>query len=201
MRITGGRLCGRRVRVPRVAGVRPTQDRVREAMFSSLAARLDGASFLDLFAGSGVVGLEAWSRGAESVSWVERNARVLKQLKDNVREFCGTDSGVFRGSALGFVNRCAPRQPFDIVFADPPYGSSTGPVSLRGGGKDSDIEAIMLTVARRQLLAEDGIFVLELATEENFAEPAGWRVIDDRKYGRTKLRLFTLQPDDLEDGK
>lgn len=187
--------------MPRVADVRPTQDRVREAMFSSLAARLDGAGFLDLFAGSGVVGLEAWSRGAESVCWVERNARVLKQLKDNVRELCGSDSGVFRSSALGFVGRCLPGRTFDIIFADPPYGSSAGTASSRGSEKDSDVEAIMLTVARRQLLAENGIFVLELAAEENFSEPGGWRAIDDRKYGRTRLRLFTQQPDELEDGK
>lgn len=187
MRITGGKLCGRRVCVPRVAGVRPTQDRVREAIFSSLATRLEGARFLDLFAGSGVVGLEAWSRGAGSVVWVESNARVLKQLKSSVRELCGTDSGVLRSSALGFARHCEAVGGFDIVFADPPYGSSTG--------AGASIGELMSTIVERKLLARDGIFVLELAVEEDFEAPGGWCLIDDRKYGRTRLKVFAPEPD------
>ena len=84
MRVSGGALGGRRIEVPGGDRVRPTQDMVRQALFSSLAALVPECRFLDLFAGSGAVGLEAWSRGAAHVTWVERDPRTLAVLRGNV---------------------------------------------------------------------------------------------------------------------
>ncbi|MBI3987315.1 MAG: RsmD family RNA methyltransferase, partial [Lentisphaerae bacterium] len=141
MRITGGVLGGRRLRVPS-GPVRPTQDRVREALFSSLAAFIPGARVLDLFAGSGAVGLEALSRGAAFVCWVESNRRVFAVLHENIRTLAGDASarmgpkedagglppgidpavaGLVLREALDFLSAAPPEAPFDLVFADPPY--------------------------------------------------------------------------------
>ena len=87
MRITSGHLKGRTIRVP-AAGVRPSQDRLRESLFSSLGGRLDGWRVLDLFAGSGALGLEAWSRGAHEVVWIESHPRTFAVLRENVRALC-----------------------------------------------------------------------------------------------------------------
>ena len=111
MRVTGGELRGREVAVPAGRAVRPTQDRVRQALFSALATRIAGSQFLDLFAGSGAVGLEAWSRGAAGVVWVEQNPRVLRVLQANIGALCapagvacGTARAV-RSDVLGFLER------------------------------------------------------------------------------------------------
>ena len=84
MRITGGKFCGRTIAVPNSGAIRPTQDRVREALFNIIRCELVGADFLDLFAGSGAIGLEALSRGARSVTFVEANRRHLAVLNENL---------------------------------------------------------------------------------------------------------------------
>jgi 16S rRNA (guanine(966)-N(2))-methyltransferase RsmD len=89
MRVTGGTLGGRLLKVPKGDAVRPTQDMVRQALFSSFATLVPGSRFLDLFAGSGAVGLEAWSRGAAYVCWVESDPRAFRVLKENVETLCG----------------------------------------------------------------------------------------------------------------
>lgn len=121
MRIVAGRFGGRRLVVPRDARVRPTADRVREAWMSILGPALPGARVLDLFAGSGALGLEALSRGAASVDFVELNGPSLKALGDNI---AALDAGdlvtIHRGDALRFVQRLEAGA-YDIALADPPY--------------------------------------------------------------------------------
>ncbi|HZB28145.1 MAG TPA: 16S rRNA (guanine(966)-N(2))-methyltransferase RsmD, partial [Gemmatimonadales bacterium] len=121
MRIVGGQFGGRRLVVPKDARVRPTADRVREAWMSILGDELAGARVLDLFAGSGALGLEALSRGAESVSFVELNPPSLRALHQNITSL-GVESQVtvHRGDAMRHVERL-PAGAFDIVLADPPY--------------------------------------------------------------------------------
>lgn len=122
MRIIAGRWRGHRIRVPRGERVRPTADRVREAWMSALLPDLPGASVLDLFAGSGALGLEALSRGAERVVFVERAREALAALEDNIRRLGALDATeVVRGDALAYVRRLPPRG-FDVALADPPYG-------------------------------------------------------------------------------
>jgi 16S rRNA (guanine966-N2)-methyltransferase len=121
MRIVAGEFGGRRLAVPKDARVRPTADRVREAWMSILGAALPGARVLDLYAGSGALGLEALSRGAASADFVELSAASLRALDANIRAL-GVDgrATVHRGDALRYAERLPPAA-FDVAVADPPY--------------------------------------------------------------------------------
>jgi 16S rRNA (guanine966-N2)-methyltransferase len=121
MRIVSGQFGGRRLVMPKDARVRPTADRVREAWMSILGEELNGARVLDLFAGSGALGLEALSRGAASATFVELNPPSLRALDQNVATL-GLENivTVHRGDAMRYAERL-PEHSFDIVFADPPY--------------------------------------------------------------------------------
>jgi 16S rRNA (guanine966-N2)-methyltransferase len=121
MRIVAGEFGGRKLVMPRDSRVRPTADRVREAWMSILTESLPGARVLDLYAGSGALGLEALSRGAVSAEFVELNAPSLRALKANIAAL-GLEARctVHRGDALAFAERLAPAA-FDVAFADPPY--------------------------------------------------------------------------------
>jgi 16S rRNA (guanine(966)-N(2))-methyltransferase RsmD len=124
MRIIAGTYRGRAIQAPAGLATRPTSDRLRETLFNVLAPRIQGASFLDLFAGSGAVGIEALSRGASRVAFVERAKPALSVLSANLARL-GVSSGfrVHPISAAGFLRR--PQQaPFDIVFLDPPYDAA-----------------------------------------------------------------------------
>ncbi|MDH5372871.1 MAG: 16S rRNA (guanine(966)-N(2))-methyltransferase RsmD, partial [Acidimicrobiia bacterium] len=118
MRIIAGHAKGRRLRSPHGLATRPMMDRVREALFSSLGARIPGSRVLDLYAGSGSLGLEALSRGAESSVFVEQGRAALDALRENV-EMIGLDGVVVAVDVASFL-RSTPEQ-FDVVFVDPPY--------------------------------------------------------------------------------
>ncbi|MEI6807548.1 MAG: RsmD family RNA methyltransferase, partial [bacterium] len=132
IRVSGGEIRGRRILTPGDM-IRPTQEKVRQALFSCLAEKTPGCRFLDLFAGSGAVGLEAWSRGASFVCWVERDPRVAGVLKQNVASLCVPSEGregkvacdgktrVVMTDAGRFASKAGFDEPFDIIFADPPY--------------------------------------------------------------------------------
>ena len=123
MRIVAGELGGRRLRVPRDHRVRPTADRVREAWMSILAPELPGARVLDLFAGSGALGLEALSRGAARATFVELAPASLEALRANIDALgVGARAAVRRGDALRFAQGLGPGE-YDVAFADPPYGA------------------------------------------------------------------------------
>jgi len=121
LRIIGGSWRGRRLRFPAAALIRPTPDRVRETLFNWIGARIGGARCLDLFAGSGALGLEALSRGAAHVTFVERNAVAARELRARLAEWGAGDARVERGDALQFLAGAA--QAFDIAFLDPPFAS------------------------------------------------------------------------------
>jgi 16S rRNA (guanine966-N2)-methyltransferase len=121
MRIIAGEFRGRRIQPPPGSHVRPTADRVREAWFSILGDAVPGATVLDLFAGSGALGLEALSRGAAHVTFVELSPPSLQALRGNIATLGVADRvTVHRGDALRFVDRL-PERAFDVAFADPPY--------------------------------------------------------------------------------
>ncbi len=123
MRIVAGHLGGRRLIVPKDARVRPTADRVREAWMSILQAELGGARVLDLYSGSGALGLEALSRGAVSAEFVDLAPASIKALAANIESLeLGGSTVVHRGDALRFAERL-PARAFDLAFADPPYGA------------------------------------------------------------------------------
>ncbi len=184
MRITGGQYRGRNLRTPK-SGVRPTQDMVRQAVFNILMSRILDARFLDLYAGSGAVGLEALSRGASEVTWVEQDRNAVAALRANVSEVAGQIRLVADG-AFRFLRRAAGHPPYDIIYADPPYGDA------RKGEAEPLFELLKL-IQTGEMLASDGIFVYESAggrRASNEEPPEGWQVITDREYGRTRIRAF-----------
>lgn len=121
VRIVGGRWRGRRLAVPAGTGVRPTPDRVRETLFNWLAPSLPGAQCLDLFAGTGVLGLEALSRGAAGTTFVERDAVLVRALREQIGTLA-VEAQVIREDALDFLSS-RPTRKFDVVFVDPPYAA------------------------------------------------------------------------------
>ena len=189
MRVTGGTLRGRQVIVPRGEAVRPTQDMVRQALFSSLATRFPGARFLDLFAGSGSVGLDAWSRGAAYVCWVEREARTFQVLSNNVETLCGrvtagtTEAGwrAVRCDVFRFLAGLWGDLSYDIIFADPPYDRS---------GREQWAIRLLNALAEGPIMADDGVFAMEQASDESEAVHAKWDVVAVKTYGGTRLTVY-----------
>lgn len=122
LRIIGGRWRSRNLTFPVVEGLRPTGDRIRETLFNWLMPILPGSRCLDLFAGSGILGFEALSRGASHCTLVELNPTALRQLQANATLLGATDARVVAGNALEFLGR-APTKTFDVVFLDPPFAA------------------------------------------------------------------------------
>ena len=177
MRIIAGIGRGLPLTVPRGANTRPTSDRVREAVFSSLGARVVDANVLDLFAGTGALGLESASRGAKSVTFVENDRNALECLQKNIQFFSrqpGMDCEleVVRADAFTQLRRFAGRQ-FNLIFADPPYGKM--PQELLD---EPNLPA---------LLTEDGVFVLESAKRDPLVLPATWKLMREAVYGDTRV--------------
>ena len=176
--------------VPRGDKVRPTQDRVREALFSALAPRLPGARFLDLFAGAGSVGLEAWSRGAAYVCWVESDQRAYETLARNVESLCGSQSGgspdagwkTVRSEVFRFIDRFRDGQSYDMVFADPPYDRN---------GTRQWAGRLLDCLAKSRLLAAGGLLIVEQASDEAEAAHPAWVKTGGRAYGGTRLSLYS----------
>jgi 16S rRNA (guanine966-N2)-methyltransferase len=168
VRIIAGDWRGRRIKAPAGRNVRPTTDRVREAWMSALGGRLDGLTVLDLFAGSGALGLEALSRGAEHATFVEIARQSVASLEDNVRVLdARARTTVVKGDALKYVRRLGP-QAFDLALADPPYGEGHAAALL-------------------ERFAEVP-FARELWVEHRTGEPVpGLPGLRQRRYGDTTL--------------
>ena len=173
VRIIGGRLKGRRISIDSEV-IRPTADRVRETLFNWLDPYLRGARCLDMFAGSGALGIEAWSRGAESVSFVERDNRAAKQLRLRLAEF-GCAAQVRQGDAakvdFGGLG------PFDIVFLDPPFD---GP----------DMGNLCKLLESSTGLAAAALIYIEMHRKSEPPElPPGWEFIKERTAGQVRFAL------------
>jgi 16S rRNA (guanine966-N2)-methyltransferase len=179
MRITGGKLGGRRLEA--APGIRPTQDKVRQAIFSALGARVVDARALDLFAGTGSLGLEAASRGAASVCWVESNARAAARLRKTVESLCPSVGRVVQADALAWLRRAAFVESFDLVFADPPYDRA---------GTQRWMEKTLPLLERGPIVVPGGLLVFEMSAAESPVERLGWRVVWDRLYGDTRVSML-----------
>ncbi len=185
MRIAGGEFCGRTLFVPKSEALRPTQDRVREALFSILQCEMAGAAFLDLFAGTGAVGLEAISRGAASATFVEANARHLAPLKRNVSAMVAPVSraNIVKGDAYRYI--ASYHGPgFDIVFADPPYAL----------GEEKGYASVLAKLAERGVVKPGGLFVAEMTAVQRAEETPGWDLLRDRSYGKTRICIWRRGP-------
>jgi 16S rRNA (guanine(966)-N(2))-methyltransferase RsmD len=154
MRIIAGRFRSRTLEAPAGLGTRPTSDRLRETLFNVLAPRIEEARFLDLYAGSGAVGLEALSRGAASVEFVERAPAALAVLKKNLARLGLTEGFRIHGAGVGSVLRkMKAEMAFDVVFLDPPYDASTeyaATLGLLGGDAAGLLAAGALVIAEHR---------------------------------------------------
>ncbi len=181
LRIIGGRHRGRKLAFPDANGLRPTPDRVRETLFNWLMPHLGGARCLDLFAGSGALGLEALSRGAGHVTLVEANPAVARRLEANLELLGeGGRSEVMCRDALAFL-RTAPAGPFDIVFLDPPYDADLLPpaiAALEQGGWLADPAWIYLEVPVKK--GEAALPAL----------PANWSLHREKRAGQVGYHLI-----------
>ncbi|PYS96353.1 MAG: 16S rRNA (guanine(966)-N(2))-methyltransferase RsmD [Acidobacteria bacterium] len=181
MRFTGGEARGRGIKGPRGGGLRPTSDRVREAIFDILGKRVPGARFLDAFAGTGAVGLEALSRGASRTVFLERDRRALRLIRENLGLAPWTGSfAIIEGDALGALEGLARRdERFDIAFFDPPYDHPS-PAELLSAGA--------------ALLAPAGILIVEHRSSTSIAAPAGTPLRPLRAYRHGDTTLSTFAP-------
>ena len=178
MRIVGGRLRGRALAAPKSQAVRPTADRLREALFNILAHAygdpVTGARVLDLFAGTGALGLEALSRGAQFALFVDDGAEARALLRENVAALgLGGVTRIFRRDATR-LGAAHPLEPFTLAFLDPPYGQGLADKALacaRAGG----------------WLAAGSLIVVEEAAKAGFAAPEGFEELERRRYDDTAL--------------
>ncbi len=179
VRIIGGSHRGRRLRFPDLPGLRPTSDRVRETLFNWLQTRLPGAACLDLFAGSGALGLESASRGAGRVVMLDRSPEVVSQIRSNI-ELLGLEAvRVEQAESLDWLGR-QPARPFDIVFVDPPFADdlvATCCQRLQAGGWLKPGAWVYLETDRATALPE---------------LPPNWRQRKEQRAGQVAFYLFSV---------
>lgn len=175
-RVIAGAAGGRRLAVPPGTGTRPTTDRAREGLFSTwqaLQGTLDGARVLDLYAGSGAIGLEALSRGAGHALLVEADARAVRIVRENVKAIGLPGAEVRAGKAAQIVQGGAPTAPYDLVFLDPPYAVT-----------DDDLREILLTLRAGGWLTDDALVTVERSTRGGeFSWPDDFEALRSRRYG------------------
>jgi 16S rRNA (guanine966-N2)-methyltransferase len=172
VRIVAGTRKGARIYAPKGSDTRPTSDRVREAIFA-MVGPVDGADVLDLFAGSGALGLEALSRGAASAVLVESDREALRTIERNVEKLGLDDARVVRSDALRFLERARDR--YDLVFVDPPYEM---------------VESLRMPLVRHlpRLLSDDGTLVVETSIDVELDLPL--RRATTRRHGSTRITIY-----------
>ncbi len=188
MRVIGGTAKGRRVKSFKGQALRPTADRVKEALFNILPHDLSGWKVLDLFAGTGNLTFEALSRGAEHACLVDVSREASKMIRKNIEALGFSGSARVLGiPVLRAIHVLVGRgDQFDLIFADPPYDKGW-------------VERVLRSLAREELLQKDGILVVEHSTREEVKESYGSMVLhDQRRYGGTFISFFGYGPQDLK---
>lgn len=184
MRVIAGSHKGRRLLGPKGQQIRPTSDRVKEALFSILGPRVHGTRVLDLYAGTGAIGIEALSRGAQAATFVETNPVSLRLLRSNLErcgltgasdvQACPVETFLRRASRLG--------RAYDIVFADPPYDTRSG-------------EVLLPSLARAGIITADSIVIVEHRTQRTIPLRTDPLIrVREYRYGDTTLSVFGLSP-------
>ena len=179
MRVITGKARGRKLREPKGMDIRPTTDMVKEAVFNILQFELEGARVLDLFAGTGQLGIEALSRGAAEAVFVDGSSTAIRIVKENL-ELCGFKAKVLQGDAIGYLPALGK---FDIVFLDPPY--------------DSDLlEQALKVIENVDLLSGGGIIVCESRSQAVLPAPGeNYSVELERRYGKVKITVIRRKLD------
>jgi len=181
LRIIGGRWRSRRLSFPDVEGLRPTPDRVRETLFNWLAPVIEGARCLDLFAGSGALGLEALSRGAVEVVMLDRDPQVIARLKENVATLSAPGATIVAADALPWLQSPHQKSTFDIVFLDPPFGQDL-------------LEPCCKLLEERGWLTPSAYIYLESESVLGLPSlPDHWRLKRSQKAGQVGYHLATRE--------
>jgi 16S rRNA (guanine966-N2)-methyltransferase len=181
MRVISGILKSRVFDVPDIV-VRPTKAQVREAIFSSLGSNCSGWDVLDLFAGAGSLGIEAWSRGATSVDFVEKHPQVWNVLQKNIQKLESGELGATRcvkGDFLHYLNQTSKQ--YDLIFADPPYDLPDA------------MEQTLNAIVQHSVLTSTGIVVYELRASGTVVIPPEIDVVREKVYGKTRVLMLKVR--------
>lgn len=171
MRVIAGTYKGRRLNCPKGDAVRPTTDKVKEAMFGAIQFQIQGANVLDAFAGSGALGIEALSRGAGHVDFIERNKICKKILEENLRSVGAENCRIYHGNVIKLMPTLSK---YDLVFMDPPY--------------DEGLYIPLLETARNaEKLTQDAVVVMECRRKFDFILPVGYNLRKRKDYGDISL--------------
>jgi 16S rRNA (guanine966-N2)-methyltransferase len=158
---------------------------VREAVFSSLGGNCEGQKVLDLFAGSGALGMEAWSRSADSVTFVEKSSNVWKNLENNIQSLESDELGktkCIKSDAIKWLSRAGTQ--FDLILADPPYDLPDA------------MENTLEGIVKYSVLKADGILVYEMRSRGEPVISNDWKIIRDKKYGKTRVLILKLKTEE-----
>lgn len=171
MRVITGTARGRRLRTPENYDIRPTTDNVKESLFNIIQFDVEGRKVLDLFAGTGQLGIECLSRGADSVVFVDESCEAVNIVKDNLKT-CGLSASVLQMDALSYLRGCGK---FDLIFVDPPYDSNL-------------YEEVLKIINSVDILSDGGIIICEARRERQLPEMTEpYRKLREYHYGKVKL--------------
>ena len=174
MRVITGMARGRRLKTPENYDIRPTTDNVKESVFNILQFDIEGRRVLDLFAGTGQLGIECLSRGAAEAVFIDENTAAVKIVKENLKT-CGFTAAVLQQDALSYLRHCGK---FDLVFVDPPYDSGL-------------YESVLETINSVDILSDGGIILCESRREKVLPDMrAPYRKKKEYNYGRVKLTVY-----------
>lgn len=177
MRVITGTARGRKLKTPENYDIRPTTDNVKESVFNIIQFDIEGRRVLDLFAGTGQLGIECLSRGAASAVFVDQSREAIKIVKDNLKT-CGLTGTVVQTDAVSFLRGCGQ---FDVIFVDPPYDSNL-------------YETVLNTVNSVDILSDGGIIVCECRRERDLPEmTAPYKKRKEYSYGKVKLCIYTKE--------
>ena len=181
MRVISGKLKGRVIKGYDIEGTRPTMDRVKESVFASIQDYIDGSVVLDLFAGSGNLGIEAISNGACKCYFVDHNRECIRVIKENILEFgignsCVVIENDYKRALEQFRNQGIQ---FDIIFVDPPY-------------RDRILVELLDNVREMELLSLDGIIVLEYQVGDSLEDIYGYQLLKKKKYGDKYVSIYLI---------
>ena len=180
MRITGGVYSGRRLHTPKSSQIRPMRDQVRSALFNILRDLVEGSRFLDLFAGTGSVGIEALSRGAEHVTFVDKSREAISILSENIAELGAEDATtIIRADVFNWLeNESSSGSAFDLIFVGPPYYHNLAHETLK-------------LLGQARLSAPEAVIFAEVFKKEQLESQYGWlSQIDERLYGDNKIHFY-----------
>lgn len=177
LRIIAGLWRGRKLSFPDVDGLRPTGDRIRETLFNWLAPEIQGARCLDLFAGSGALGIEALSRGAIASVMIERDVKAASHLKANLEVLKAINGRVLNSDVMELLRKGNPEAPYHIVFIDPPFQLNIW-------------QGVIEALEAGYWLAENATIYIESGKDDHYHPPINWQLHRDKHAGAVSYRLF-----------